>query len=117
MLGPMGRQTDFCDHRATKTKRSRNVCTSECDSGRRQILMVVTSEGKPSGFIRIFFFFAYFDIHKVSCTKLHVIMRNSPELLYDWRFTANLLVLVTSPLRLTTSNFIFQLNACGYNLM
>jgi hypothetical protein len=32
------------------------------------------------------------------------------ELLYDWRFIANLFVLATSPLRLTTSDFIFQLN-------
>jgi hypothetical protein len=39
------------------------------------------------------------------------------ELLYDWRFTANQFVLATSPLRLTTSNFIFQLNTCGYSLM
>jgi hypothetical protein len=38
------------------------------------------------------------------------------ELLYDWRFTANQFVLATSPLRLTTSNFIFQLNICAYNL-
>jgi hypothetical protein len=36
------------------------------------------------------------------------------ELLYDWRFTANQFVLATSPLRLTTSNFIFQLNTCCY---
>jgi hypothetical protein len=35
------------------------------------------------------------------------------ELLYNWRFTANQFVLATSPLRLTTSNFIFQLNTCG----
>jgi hypothetical protein len=33
-----------------------------------------------------------------------------------WRFIANHFVLVTSPLRLTTSNFIFQLNNCGYSL-
>jgi hypothetical protein len=37
------------------------------------------------------------------------------ELLYDWRFTANQFVLATSPLRLTTSNFIFQLNTCCYS--
>jgi hypothetical protein len=37
--------------------------------------------------------------------------------LYDWRFTANQLVLAPpSPLRPTTSNFIFQLNTCGYSL-
>jgi hypothetical protein len=35
------------------------------------------------------------------------------ELLYYWRFTANQFVLVTSPLRLTTTIF-FQLNTCGY---
>jgi hypothetical protein len=29
-----------------------------------------------------------------------------PELLYDWRFTANQFVLATSPLRLMTRNFI-----------
>jgi hypothetical protein len=34
-------------------------------------------------------------------------------LIYDWRFTVNRFVLVTSPLRFTTSNFIFQLNNCG----
>jgi hypothetical protein len=37
------------------------------------------------------------------------------ELLYDWRFTAYQFGLATSPLRLTTSNFIFQLNTCGYS--
>jgi hypothetical protein len=37
------------------------------------------------------------------------------ELLYNWRFTANQFVLVTIPWRLTTSNFIFQLNTCGYS--
>jgi hypothetical protein len=38
-----------------------------------------------------------------------------PELLYDWRFTANQFVLATSPLRLTTSNFCPQLNTCGHS--
>jgi hypothetical protein len=33
-------------------------------------------------------------------------------LLYDWRFTANQLVLATSPLRLITSIFFFQINTC-----
>jgi hypothetical protein len=37
------------------------------------------------------------------------------ELLYDWRFTTEQFVLATSPLRLTTSNFIFQLNTSGYS--
>jgi hypothetical protein len=36
------------------------------------------------------------------------------ELLYDWRFTANQFDLASSPLRPTTSNFIFHLNICGY---
>jgi hypothetical protein len=38
------------------------------------------------------------------------------ELLWNWRFTANQYVLATSPLTLTTSNFIFQLNTCSYSL-
>jgi hypothetical protein len=33
----------------------------------------------------------------------------------NWRFTANQFVLVTNPLRPTTSHFIFQLNTCGYS--
>jgi hypothetical protein len=37
------------------------------------------------------------------------------ELLYDWLFTVNQVVLATSPLRLTTGNFIFKLNICGYS--
>jgi hypothetical protein len=37
-------------------------------------------------------------------------------LLYDWWFTANQFVLATSSLRLTSTNSIFQLNACGYSL-
>jgi hypothetical protein len=41
--------------------------------------------------------------------------QSQSELLYDWRFTANQFVLATSPLRLTTSNFIFQLNPYGYS--
>jgi hypothetical protein len=30
-------------------------------------------------------------------------------------FTYNQFILVTNPLKLTTSNFIFQLNKCGYS--
>jgi hypothetical protein len=37
------------------------------------------------------------------------------ELLYDWRFTANQYVLAKNSLRLTNSNFIFQMNFCGYS--
>jgi hypothetical protein len=37
------------------------------------------------------------------------------EILYDWRFIAKEFVLATRPLRPTTSNFIFQANACGYS--
>jgi hypothetical protein len=35
------------------------------------------------------------------------------ELLYDWRFTVNQFVLASSPLRLTTRDFFFQLSLCG----
>jgi hypothetical protein len=41
------------------------------------------------------------------------LLESESELLYNWWFTANQFVLVTSPLRLTTGNFIFQLNNCG----
>jgi hypothetical protein len=40
---------------------------------------------------------------------------SASELLYDWRFTANQFLLATSPLRLTTSNFILHLDTCGYS--
>jgi hypothetical protein len=43
------------------------------------------------------------------------IPQSESELLYDWPFTANQFVLATSPLRITTSNCIFQLNTCGYS--
>jgi hypothetical protein len=48
-------------------------------------------------------------------TELHSDSKSESELLYDWQFTANQFVLATSPLRLTTSNFFFQLNTCGYS--
>jgi hypothetical protein len=48
------------------------------------------------------------------CRKIEL-SESESELLYDWRFTANQFVLAISPLRLTTNNFIFQLNACGYS--
>jgi hypothetical protein len=41
--------------------------------------------------------------------------RELANLLYDGRFTANQIVLATSLLRLTTSDFISQLNTCGYD--
>jgi hypothetical protein len=47
-------------------------------------------------------------------TSTHLLVSES-GFLYDWRFTANQLVLAKSPLRSTTTNFVFQLNTCGYN--
>jgi hypothetical protein len=41
--------------------------------------------------------------------------QSESELLYDWRFTAIKFFLAAIPLRLTASNFIFQLNTCGYS--
>jgi hypothetical protein len=41
--------------------------------------------------------------------------QSESELLFDWRLTAKQFVLATSPLRLTTSNFIFQLITCSYS--
>jgi hypothetical protein len=43
-----------------------------------------------------------------------VFVLSESQLPYDWQFTANQFVSATSPLRLTTNNFIFQLNTCGY---
>jgi hypothetical protein len=43
------------------------------------------------------------------------VSQSESELLYDWRFTANQFFLATSLLRLTTSNFIFQPNTCGFS--
>jgi hypothetical protein len=37
------------------------------------------------------------------------------ELLYNWRFTAGQFDLATSPLRVTTSNCIFELSTYGYS--
>jgi hypothetical protein len=42
------------------------------------------------------------------------VLTSLSQLLYDWQFTAYQFVLAISPLRLTTSNFIFQLNTYGY---
>jgi hypothetical protein len=45
----------------------------------------------------------------------HSESESESELLYDWRFTANQFVLVTSPLRLTPRIFFPQLNTCGHS--
>jgi hypothetical protein len=44
---------------------------------------------------------------RLGCSS-YFLATSESELLYDWRFTANQFVLATSPLRPTTSNFIFQ---------
>jgi hypothetical protein len=40
-------------------------------------------------------------------------VKSKSELRYDWRFTANQFVLASSPSRLTTRDFFFQLISCG----
>jgi hypothetical protein len=62
----------------------------------------------------------FFILHyKQHYTTSHALwdesLSSGSELLYDWRFTANQFVLATSPLRPTTSNFILQMNTCGYS--
>jgi hypothetical protein len=37
------------------------------------------------------------------------------ELLYDWRFTASQFILAPSPLRVTTRDFLLQLNPCSHS--
>jgi hypothetical protein len=51
----------------------------------------------------------------IVCSTRQSESESESELLYDWRFAAYQFVLATSPLRLMTSNFIFQLNTCGYS--
>jgi hypothetical protein len=41
--------------------------------------------------------------------------QSESELLYNWRFTTYQFILATSPLRLTTRNFFFQLNTCSHS--
>jgi hypothetical protein len=50
--------------------------------------------------------------------KLNLLKTESesePELIYEWRFTANQFVLAIGPLRLITTNFSPQLNTCGHS--
>jgi hypothetical protein len=42
-------------------------------------------------------------------------LSQSVRVTLHWQFTVNQFVWATSPLRLTTSNFIFQLSSCGYS--
>jgi hypothetical protein len=49
------------------------------------------------------------------CTAYAYFTIQSSELFYDWRFTANHFVLATSPLRTTTTIFVFKLNICSYS--
>jgi hypothetical protein len=59
------------------------------------------------------------DCSRLLYTPLYSVPSESEsesELLYDWRFTANHFDLAPCPLRLTTSNFIFQMNTCGHSL-
>jgi hypothetical protein len=53
------------------------------------------------------------SLHRLPYSCLSQVANSESELLYDWRFTADQFVLATSPLRLTTSNFIFHLNTWG----
>jgi hypothetical protein len=52
---------------------------------------------------------------ETSCWILNRKSESQSESIYDWRFIANQFVLATSPLRLMTSNVIFQLNTCSYS--
>jgi hypothetical protein len=51
---------------------------------------------------------------KKFCEELNAYFPES-ELPYECPFTTHQFISATSPLRLTTSNFIFQLNTCGYS--
>jgi hypothetical protein len=51
----------------------------------------------------------------VSDTDIQFESESESDLLYDWRFTANQFFLATTPWDSRHSNFIFQLNTCGYS--
>jgi hypothetical protein len=53
----------------------------------------------------------------IARSRLTNLLQSEPELelLYDWWFTANQFILVTSPLRPTSRIFIFQPNTCCYS--
>jgi hypothetical protein len=54
--------------------------------------------------------------HIIPILYMNYSLRGSvSQLLLNWRFTANQFILGTSPLRLTISNYIFQMNTCSYN--
>jgi hypothetical protein len=42
--------------------------------------------------------------------------KSESKLLYDWQFTASQFFLASSPLRLMTRDFLFQLNPCSNSL-
>jgi hypothetical protein len=51
----------------------------------------------------------------MTVTLSELTSESESELLYDWRFTASHFILAKISLRITTSNFILQLNTCGYS--
>jgi hypothetical protein len=54
-------------------------------------------------------------LNSLNIEKWPSVRLSESELLYDGRFTANQFVLASNPLRITTSNFIFQLKPCSYS--
>jgi hypothetical protein len=52
-----------------------------------------------------------------SMTTTHSLSKSKSNLFYDWRFTTNQFVMASSPLRLTTGDFSFQLNLYGNSLV
>jgi hypothetical protein len=49
-----------------------------------------------------------------TCLNCRIWTESKSKSLYDWQFISNQFILVTSPLRIMTIHFIFQLNTHGY---
>jgi hypothetical protein len=53
------------------------------------------------------------EVFEPASTRFLILAKSEAKLLHHWQFTANQFVLASSPLRLTTIEFFFQLNPCG----
>jgi hypothetical protein len=95
----------FTDHCHTK---------GQCSQSRSSLLCLVTASNSghssASGITTS-------QIQLTQCSNYRISESESEsesELLYDWRFSANKLVLAPSPLRITTTDF-FLLNPCSHS--
>jgi hypothetical protein len=92
------------------------VTTSNCNTLANSCPCLLTTAHTKSSQIVFTSRFLVTDPNSTLCLRPYW-LANLSQLtkLYDWLFNANQFDLVASSLILTTSNFIFQLNTCGYS--